>query len=47
MARVRPVFAWFDLWVGLYWSSARRRLYILPLPMLGVYIQFEGGDDGE
>lgn len=37
--RVHPIFAWYDLWMGLYWDAARRRLYILPLPCVGVYIQ--------
>ena len=37
---VRPIFAWYDLWVGAYWDRAGRRLYVLPLPCLGVVIQF-------
>lgn len=39
---VRPVLAWYDIWVGLYWDRAKRRLYILPLPMVGVFVQFGG-----
>lgn len=38
--RVRPLFAWFDLWVGAFWDRRKRRLYILPLPMVGVVIDF-------
>lgn len=34
------VFAWYDLWVGAYWDKQKRRLYILPLPTLGVCIDF-------
>lgn len=41
MAKVRPLFAWYDLWIGFYWDSAKRRLYILPVPCLGFVIQFE------
>ncbi len=37
---VRPIFAWYDLWVGVFWDKAKRRLYVLPVPMLGVVIQF-------
>jgi hypothetical protein len=39
---VRPLFAWFDLWVGAYWDRKNRKLYILPIPCCGVVITFEG-----
>lgn len=38
--RVRPLFAWYDCWIGLFWDSARRRLYVLPVPMLGIVLDF-------
>lgn len=38
---IKPVFAWYDLWVGAYWCSAKRRLYVFPVPMLGVVIQMK------
>ena len=37
---IHGVAAWYDVWVGGYWDRARRRLYLLPLPCLGFYIQF-------
>lgn len=37
---IKPIFAWYDMWVGAFWDSAKRRLYILPLPCVGVVIQF-------
>jgi hypothetical protein len=40
MVTVRPLFAWYDLWVGAYWDRKGRRLYILPLPCIGVVIEF-------
>lgn len=40
---VRPIFAWYDLWIGLFWDRTKRRLYVLPLPCIGIVIQFEGG----
>lgn len=45
---IRFIFAWYDLWVGLYWSAEKRRLYVLPIPMLGFYLQFppKGERDG-
>ena len=33
------IFEWFDMWVGLYYNKAKRRLYIFPLPMIGFYIE--------
>ena len=38
--KVRLIFAWYDLWVGAFWDSGKRRLYILPLPCIGVVVQF-------
>jgi hypothetical protein len=38
--KIRPLFAWYDLWVGVFWDAARRKLYVLPLPCLGVVIEF-------
>jgi len=36
----RPIFAWYDLWVGAFWDQAKRRLYVLPLPCVGIVIDF-------
>jgi hypothetical protein len=38
--RIEPLFAWYDMWVGAYWDRKSRKLYILPLPMIGVVISF-------
>ena len=35
------MFAWYDLWIGAYWDRSKRRLYVLPLPCLGIVIDFE------
>lgn len=40
---VKPIFAWYDLWVGFFWDQAKRRLYVFPVPMFGVVIQFPAG----
>jgi hypothetical protein len=38
---IKPIFAWYDFWVGAFWDQAKRRLYIFPIPMFGVVIQFK------
>lgn len=38
--RVSLVFAWYDLWVGAFWDRKSRKLYILPLPCIGIVVQF-------
>jgi hypothetical protein len=35
---VRPIFAWYDLWVGVFIDRPRRRVYVFPLPCVGLVI---------
>lgn len=37
---IRPLFAWYDMWVGAFWDADKRKLYVLPLPCVGFTIQF-------
>jgi len=37
---IRLIVAWYDAYVGVYWDRRNRRLYIFPLPCLGVCIDF-------
>ena len=41
MKKVSFIFAWFDLWVGLYWDKEKRRLYFLPFPTIGLVFHFK------
>ena len=38
--RLRPVLAWFDCWIGAYWDRRNRTLYLLPLPFVGLALDF-------
>ena len=37
---IRPIFAWYDFWVGAFIDRSKRRLYLFPVPMIGVVIQW-------
>jgi hypothetical protein len=39
MPRIEPIFAWYDLWVGFFWDSKKRKLYFFPVPCIGLVIQ--------
>lgn len=40
---IKPIFAWYDIWVGAYWDRSNLKLHVLPLPCIGVVIQFKAG----
>lgn len=40
--RVAVMFAWYDFWVGVFWDRTKRRLYVFPVPMVGLRIDFRG-----
>ena len=34
--KIKPIFAWYDFWVGAFVDTAKRRIYFFPVPMLGI-----------
>lgn len=40
--RVKPIFAWYDIWVGVFIDRAKKRLYFFPVPCFGIVIEFGG-----
>lgn len=42
--KIRFLLAWYDLWVGVYIDRKHRRIYILPLPCLGLVIELADPD---
>lgn len=38
--RITPMFRWFDLWIGVFIDRPRRRVYVFPIPTLGVMIEW-------
>lgn len=38
--KISPLFRWYDFWVGGYIDLKRKRLYLFPVPMLGVCVSW-------
>ena len=48
--KIEPIFAWYDLWVGVFIDRPKRRIYVFPVPCLGIVIQLRtalGGPDAK
>ena len=45
--KVRPICAWYDLWVGVFLDLARKRVYVFPVPCLGVVISWGNPGDAD
>lgn len=43
--RIRPVVAWYDLWIGCFIDRDRGRLYLSPVPCVGVVVWWRGDAD--
>lgn len=42
---IRPMFAWYDFWVGLYIDHKRKQLYFFPVPMFGFLVRWNDPGD--
>ncbi len=38
--RIRFIFRWFDLWVGVFIDRPHKKVYIFPLPCFGAVISY-------
>ena len=38
MIKIEPMFAWYDCWIGWFWDTKKKALYIFPIPMFGFKI---------
>ena len=38
---------WYDMWIGMYWDGNKKRLYILPIPCLGFYLEFKNANSSQ
>lgn len=39
--KIRPIFAWYDFWVGFFYDRQKCKLYVFPIPMVGFVISKE------
>ena len=39
--KIRPVFAWFDIWVGVFIDTPKRRIYVFPVPCFGFVVELK------
>ncbi len=37
---IKPIFAWYDFWIGLFWDKSKRKLYFFPIPCFGFILSF-------
>jgi len=45
-ARVRLIFAWYDFWIGFYLDRKGKKLFVFPIPMVGVEIRLGKTNSG-
>lgn len=38
--KIKFLFAWYDIWIGVFIDKAKRKVFVFPLPMLGFVISW-------
>lgn len=44
--KIKLMFKWYDIWIGLYVDRENRALYFCPLPMIVIKFYREAGAAG-
>jgi len=39
--KIKLIAKWYDFWIGVFWDSRKKRLYLLPIPCIGIVIHLE------
>ena len=34
------IFAWYDLWIGIFIDTKKKKIYYFPIPMVGFYFNY-------
>lgn len=42
--KITPFFRWYDLWIGIYIDRKNRTVYICPIPMVGIKVEYGSHD---
>ncbi len=38
--KFRLSFAWYDLWIGFFFDTKKKKIYICPMPMILITIKY-------
>ena len=33
--------AWYDFWIGAFWDRSKRRLFLFPVPCVGIVVEMK------
>lgn len=36
--KIKVIFAWYDLWIGFFFDMKKVKIYVFPIPMVGLEI---------